>query len=426
MPALCYPIPMAQSIEKQLNAITEKTEEVLPLADLKSKLKKYVKSKKPLNVKFGVDPTSPDLHLGHAVALKKLRQMQDAGHTVTLIIGDFTALIGDPSGKKATRPQLSVDEVADNAKTYTDQAFKILNKKKTQIKFNSHWLRVLNFTDVIKLSAKFTVARLLERDDFSDRYKKEQPISLHEFLYPVMQAYDSVMINSDIELGGTDQKFNMLAGRDLQEKEGQEAQVVITIPILEGIDGVQKMSKSLGNHIGLTEPPNEMFGKVMSIPDDLLIPYFKLTTNYSEKQVKEIEQGLKKGKLHPGETKRKLAREIITIYYNAKKAQAAEDEFDRIHIDKQLPSKIEIVEIYEDKTTSKKYWIVKLLVKMGLASSNGEARRFIEGGAVKLNKALIDDVNAEVTIRNESILQVGKRKCKKIKLKSKIKYKRNL
>lgn len=408
---------MSHSFDKHIKEIIEKTEEVLPESDLKKKIKKSVENKSPLNVKFGVDPTSPDLHLGHAVALRKLRQIQDDGHTVTLIIGDFTALIGDPSGKKTTRPQLSVDEVAENAKTYTDQAFKILDKKKTIIRFNSNWLRVLNFADLIKLSAKFTVARLLERDDFSKRYKNEQPISLHEFLYPVMQAYDSVVIRSDIELGGTDQKFNMLAGRDLQEKEGQEPQVVITVPILEGLDGIQKMSKSLGNHIGLTDHPKEMFGKIMSIPDELMISYFTLATDKHEKEVKEIEQELKSGKLHPGETKRMLAKEIIALYHDKKQARMAEQEFDRIFKEKEMPSEMPEVEIENGDLTKGKIWIVKLLCKAGLVNSNGGARRFIQGNAVKINGKLIDDENAEIEVKDDDILQVGKRKFAKLSLK---------
>jgi tyrosyl-tRNA synthetase len=324
-------------------------------------------------------------------------------------------LIGDPSGKKTTRPHLSVDEVAQHAETYTEQAFKILDKNRTTIRFNSNWLRVLNFADIIKLAAKFTVARILERDDFSERYQKNQPILLHEFLYPVMQAYDSVVIKSDIELGGTDQKFNMLAGRDLQEKNDQEAQVVISVPILEGVDGVQKMSKSLGNHIGLTDSASEMFGKVMSIPDTLMISYFKLATNLSGEKVNEIEEGLKSGKLHPGETKRMLAKEIITLYHSKKEAEEAEAEFDRVFKEREMPTDIPVIKIGEDRLEdSNKIWIVKLLTETGLTSSNGEARRFIQGNAVKLNGKLIDNVNAEIEVKEDDILQVGKRKFVKI------------
>jgi len=396
-----------ESPSKQLEVITANTEEVLPLGDLKEKLTEG----KPLNVKFGVDPTAPDLHLGHAVPLNKLRELQDLGHTVTLIIGDFTARIGDPSGRKATRPELKPEEIKQNAKTYTDQAFKILDKSKTKVVFNSDWLGKLDFVDVLHLTGRFTVARLLERDDFSKRYKENRPIGLHEFLYPVMQAYDSVEIKADIEIGGTDQTFNMLSGRELQEKTGESAQVVITVPILEGTDGVQKMSKSLGNHIGLTEPPAEIFGKIMSIPDGLMIRYFKLATTYSEEKIKEIEKGLKSGNLHPGETKRELAKEIISTYYSQKEAESAEAEFDRVFKSKEMPT-----EIPEVKVSAPKIWIVKLLTETGLASSNGEARRAIEGGAVKLNGKSVTDKDSEIEIRTGDVLQLGKRKFAKILL----------
>lgn len=401
-----------EAVDKQLSAITSETEEVLPLEDLKKKITEAVAKSKPLNVKFGVDPTAPDLHLGHAVPLNKLRQFQDLGHKVTLIIGDFTARIGDPSGRKATRPHLSEDEIKHNAKTYTDQAFKILDKAKTKVVFNGSWLEKLNFADVLQLAGKFTVARLLERDDFSKRYKENQPIGLHEFFYPVMQAYDSVKIVSDIEVGGTDQTFNMLSGRELQEKMGQSAQVVITVPILEGTDGVQKMSKSLGNHIGLTEAPNEIFGKVMSIPDSLMIRYFKLATNYPKDKIAEIEAGLKSNKLHPGEIKRMLAKEIVSIYYSEKDAEAAETEFNRIFRAKETPT-----EIPEFKISSNKTWIVKLLTETGLAASNGEARRAIDGGAVKINGRPITDKNAEIDVKTGDIVQIGKRKFTKLVLK---------
>ncbi|RJQ31360.1 MAG: tyrosine--tRNA ligase [Actinobacteria bacterium] len=400
---------MEKDLKAQQRAITQRTVEVLPLPELKRKIEKAVKANKPLNVKFGVDPTSPDLHLGHAVPLNKLRQLQDLGHMVTLIIGDFTARIGDPSGKSATRPQLSEGEIRKHAQTYTQQAFKILDKDQTKVVYNSSWLSRLNFNDLIKMAAKFTVARLMERDDFSKRFKENTPIGLHEFLYPVMQAYDSVVIKSDIELGGTDQIFNMLAGRDLQEKDGQEAQVVLTVPLLVGTDGTQKMSKSLGNHVGLTEPPKEMFGKIMSIPDSLMIDYFKLCTRLTDEEITKIEKGLKSGKLHPGEEKRSLAKHIISIYYDRKQADTAEAEFDKVFKEQQVPS-----DITEVKVSSNKMWVVKLLVETGLASSNGEARRAIQGNSVKLNSKPLDDVNAEIDIKSGDVLQVGKRKFVKI------------
>lgn len=402
-----------ETIDKQLGTITSETEEVLPLSGLKEKLAKDTL----LNVKFGVDPTAPDLHLGHAVPLNKLRQFQDLGHKVTLIIGDFTARIGDPSGRKATRPQLSAAEIKKNAKTYTDQAFKILDKAKTKVVFNSDWLEKLNFAGVLQLAGKFTVARLLERDDFSKRYQDNLPIGLHEFLYPVMQAYDSVQIKADIEVGGTDQKFNMLAGRELQEKYGQEPQVVITMPLLEGIDGVQKMSKSLGNHVGLTEPPAEIFGKVMSIPDSLMIKYFKLTTRISAEDVKYIENGLKKGQFDPAQTKRKLARAIVKIYYSDEEAVAAQEHFDRVFKEQKAPSKIPSADIKISELKNGRIWAVKLFKLSALVKSHGEGRRLIEQKGAYINDNVILDPNEDIKISTGDILRAGRRKFAKIKLK---------
>lgn len=402
-----------EPVAKQLKIITADAEEVLPLDGLKRKLTKST----PLNVKFGVDPTAPDLHLGHAVPLNKLRKFQDLGHKVTLIIGDFTARIGDPSGRKATRPQLKAEEIKKNAKTYTDQAFKILNRAKTEVVFNSNWLEKLNFADVLQLAGKFTVARLLERDDFSKRYQENLPIGLHEFLYPVMQAYDSVEIKADIELGGTDQKFNMLAGRELQEKYGQEPQVVITMPLLEGIDGVQKMSKSLGNHIGLTEPPAEIFGKVMSIPDSLMIKYFRLATRIPTKDIEFIEKGLKKGEFDPAQTKRKLARAIIKIYYSDKEASAAQEHFDRVFKEQKVPSKIPLVNIKKSEIKNSQIWPVKLLRLAGFVQSHGEGRRLIEQKGAYLNDNVIINPDEDIKISSGDILRAGRRKFAKIKLK---------
>lgn len=410
---------MKQKVEEQIETICTRTVEVLPEDDLRAKFKQSLENNQPLVIKFGVDPTAPDLHLGHTIALNKLRTFQDLGHQVILLIGDYTAKIGDPSERIATRPQLKEEEIKENAKTYTDQAFKILDKEKITIKYNSNWFSKMIFEDVLKLAAKFTVARLIERDDFSERFKKNIPISLHEFIYPVMQAYDSVILKSDVEIGGTDQKFNMLAGRDLQEKFDQKPQVVITLPILEGIDGVKKMSKSLGNQIGLTEPPGEMFGKIMSIPDELMVKYFQLVTKVDKKEVKEIEKGLKADKLHPAEVKRRLGREIVSQYYDEEAAKNAEKAFDAKHkpevrdrlSDEQKVEIFHVEEVLVDEKeiTDGKVWIIKLLRWASVADSNNKARRLIEQRAVRLRGKLIDNPELEVDIIGEPILKVGKK-----------------
>lgn len=396
--------------EEQLKIILDGLEEALPLEELKAKLEKAVSENRPLLVKYGVDPTSPDLHIGHAVPLRKLREFQELGHTVVLLIGDFTAQIGDPSLKSVTRPQLTEDEVEQNAATYTSQAFKILDQKKTVVDYNRRWFSDMTFKEVIKLTSKFTVARLLERDDFAKRYHENSPIALHEFLYPVMQGYDSVMLRSDIEIGGTDQTFNMLAGRDLQRLFGQEAQVVLTLPILEGTDGVQKMSKSLANHIGLTDDPVDMFGKVMSIPDSIMIKYFRLATSLSAGEVGEIERRLKDGTLHPALAKRRLASIIVSAYHGEEAATAAENEFDAVFKMGETPSDIEEVLIDESLLAGSKIWIVKLITHLGFASSNGEARRLIEQGGVSLSGEVISSFDAEINIKDGDILRVGKRR----------------
>ena len=406
-----------EDLKKQLEIITSGSEEILPLEDLKQKLSQAIDKDKGLNVKFGVDPTAPDLHLGHAVPLNKLRQFQDLGHNVTLIIGNFTARIGDPSGRKATRPHLSTDDIKKNAKTYTDQAFKILDKSKTKVVFNGDWLKKINFADVLDLTGKFTVARLLERDDFSKRYKKNAPIGLHEFLYPVMQAYDSVEIKADIELGGTDQKFNMLAGRELQERYEQKPQVVITVPILEGIDGVQKMSKSLNNHIGLTQPPEEIFGKVMSIPDELMVRYFKLATRIPPTEIETIKKSLKSEKADPAKTKRQLARKIIEIYYSEKEAEAAQEHFDRVFKEKKAPSDIPEVNISKNELKDGQIWPVKLLKLSGLVESNGEGRRLIEQSGAYINDIVIKDPENDISVKSGDVMRAGRRKFAKITLK---------
>ena len=382
---------------------------LIPLEDMKKKLERN----KPLNIKLGVDPTSPDLHIGHAVPLRKLRQFQDLGHNVTLIIGDGTALIGDPSGRDTTRPQLTREKIEENARTYMDQAMKILDPEKTTVRHNSEWIFDLDMAGLLGLLSNFTVARILERDDFSKRYHNQLPIALHEFIYPVMQAYDSVMIEADVELGGNDQLFNLLAGRELMEKKGMEPQVCLTLPLLEGTDGVKKMSKSYGNYIGLTDEPAQQFGKVMSIPDELMLKYFRLATQLPVSEVDQIEADYKAGKLDPNQLKRRLGREIVAAYYDEQAAQEAEAAFDRQFKEHQVPEDIETfeVELVEDPENGGVY-LPKLLADVKLASSNGEGRRLIDGGGVKVDGKAVPAKTYHVPADKlrGAVLQVGKRK----------------
>lgn len=398
--------------EEQLRVIGSGAANIVPESALLEKLKKG----KTLNVKLGVDPTAPDIHLGHAVPLRKLRTFQDLGHQVTLIIGDGTARIGDPSGRNSTRPQLTGDEIMTNAQTYVDQAFKILDPQKTTLRYNSEWLLSLNMEELLKLTSNFTVARILERDDFQKRYTGNQPISLHEFLYPVMQAYDSVVIDADVEIGGTDQLFNLLAGRELMEKTGMEPQVCLTLPLLEGTDGVQKMSKSYGNYIGLTDEPADMFGKVMSIPDELMIKYYRLASTESIDAIDALEAGLADGSLHPNEVKRALGRNIVAAYYDEAAAQSAEEKFDLVFKQHEMPE--DIPEYQADLTPNDEglVYLAKLLADSGLAASAGEARRLIDGGGVKIDGAAVEakEYNLAPERLQGAVLQVGKRKYIKL------------
>ena len=398
--------------EEQMHIIKSGTAQIVPESALLEKLKQG----KTLNVKLGVDPTAPDIHLGHAVPLRKLRTFQDLGHRVTLIIGDGTALIGDPSGRNSTRPQLTSEQVKANAQTYVDQAYQILDPEKTTLKYNSEWLLSLDMEGLLSLASNFTVARILERDDFHNRYTSNQPISLHEFLYPVMQAYDSVVIDSDVEIGGTDQLFNLLAGRELMEKKGMEPQVCLTLPLLEGTDGVQKMSKSYGNYIGLTDESADMFGKVMSIPDELMVKYYRLASTCSVEEVDEIERGLSADELHPNKVKRALARNIVAAYYDEEAARAAEDQFDKVFKQHEMPD--DIPEFEADLTPNDEglVYLAKLLADAGLASSAGEARRLIDGGGVKIDGEAVaaKSYNVEPGRLEGAVLQVGKRKYAKL------------
>ena len=391
-----------------MHIIKSGTDTVVPESLLLEKLKRGGE----LNIKLGVDPTAPDIHLGHAVPLHKLRQFQDLGHRVTLIIGDGTALIGDPSGRNSTRPQLTREQIAANAQTYVDQAFKILNPEKTTLCYNSEWILDLDMEKLLKLLSNFTVARILERDDFHKRYTGGLPIALHEFLYPVMQAYDSVVIKADVEIGGADQLFNLLAGRELMEKLGMEPQVALTLPLLEGTDGVQKMSKSYGNYIGLTDEPNDMFGKVMSIPDELMVKYYRLASTVSVSEIDEIERGLAADELHPNKVKRSLARNVVAAYYDEDAASAAEADFDLKFKEHGFPEDAPTFEADLTPNDEGKVYFAKLLVDAGTAQTVSEARRLIDGGAVKVNGETLaaKEYNVDPSFVEGAEVQVGKKK----------------
>lgn len=400
------------STSEQMKVISSGAAGIVPEEFLIKKLDKG----QPLNIKLGVDPTAPDIHLGHAVPLRKLAQFQELGHNVILIIGDGTALIGDPSGRNSTRPQLTVEQIKDNAQTYIDQAFKVLDKEKTKIRYNSEWLFKIDMKKLLELTSNFTVARILERDDFSNRYHSNKPISLHEFLYPVMQAYDSVMIDADVELGGTDQLFNLLAGRELMEKMKVEPQVCLTLPLLEGTDGVQKMSKSYGNYVGVNESAADQFGKLMSIPDELMSKYMRLASNYPIEQIEEIEAKLADGSLHPNVAKRNLAKNICEIYHGKEEADLAEERFDKIHKSKEVPDDIPEFKTVLETNEQGQVYLAKLLVDAKMANSAGEARRLIDGGGVKINQKPLPakSYNVEPDLLKDSVIQVGKRKFVKI------------
>jgi len=398
-------------MNKDFEIIKRGTVEIIEEEELKEKLKR-----KNLIVKAGFDPTAPDLHLGHTVLLWKLRDFQDLGHTVYFVVGDFTAKIGDPSGRNKVRPPLSEEEVRKNAQTYTKQAFKILDPEKTVVVFNSSWLSKLGTEGLIKLCGKYTVARMLERDDFKKRFENNIPIYIHEFIYPLLQGYDSVAIKADVELGGTDQKFNLLVGRDLQREFGQEPQVCITMPILEGLDGIRKMSKSYKNYIGILEPPEVQFGKVMSIPDELMWKYFNLVTRVPEEKIRELKEGVEKGIYHPMEVKKFLARTIVSMFHSEKDALEAQKYFEKVFSKKELPENIPEITVSLDMVGGKKEVSLAYLIKLiGFAPSTSEARRIIRGGGVKINGEKISDEKYVVDLsKGEFILQVGKKKFGKI------------
>jgi len=402
------------TVEEQVNILRRKTAEIVSEDDLREKLEQASRARRPLRVKLGLDPSAPDIHLGHAVVLRKLRECQDLGHEVILVVGDFTGRIGDPTGKSETRLQLSAEEVARNARTYQDQAYKILDPARTRIAFNGEWLSKLMFEDVIRLASKYTVARMLERDEFNERFREERPIYIHEFFYPFMQAYDSVALRADVELGGTDQKFNILFGRMLQREYGEEPQVAMLMPLLVGTDGVKKMSKSVGNYIGVAEPPSEMYGKTMSISDDVMMAFYELATTLPDDEIETIREGLASGRLHPRDAKRRLAREIVALYHGQEAATAAEEEFDAVFRKGDLPESVPEVAISGADLVDSRMWCPRLLVAAGLADSTSEARRLIDQGAVRVGDERVTDPQARVDVRSGMVLRVGKRRFARI------------
>lgn len=405
---------MMKSVEEQLDYLKKGCVDIIQEEELKAKLARSLKEAKPLRVKVGFDPTAPDIHLGHTVLLRKMKHFQDVGHDVIFLIGDFTGLIGDPSGRSTTRPPMTREEILKNAETYKIQIFKILDQEKTIIDFNSRWLEKLTSFDIINLTAKYTVARILERDDFSNRLKAGLPISTHELLYPFMQAYDSVALEADVELGGTDQKFNLLVGRDIQRGFGQEPQVIMTMPLLEGLDGVEKMSKSLNNYVGITEPPGEIFGKIMSISDPLMFRYYELLTDESLSQIEKWKRDIKEEKLNPKDLKSRLARLLVSDFCGKKEAEKAAQEFDRIFRKKEIPSEIEEIEVQAQGIL-----LIDLLANQDIFPSRAEAKRMMRQGGVYLDGQRIEDITYKLDLRKKSeyILKIGKRKFYKIKPK---------
>ncbi len=394
------------TIDEQIAFLMKGAVDVIREEDLRKKLERSAKTGKPLRVKLGADPTAPDIHIGHTVVIRKLKAFQDLGHTAIFLIGDFTGMIGDPSGKNTTRPPLSREEINANAETYKKQIFKILDPEKTEIRFNSEWMDAFGAADFIKLTSRVTVKQILERDDFTKRLNEEKPIALHELLYPLVQGYDSVALNADVELGGTDQKFNLLMGRNLQREYGQEPQIILTTPLLEGLDGVNKMSKSLNNYIGIDENPGDMFGKVMSISDDLMWKYYDLLTDSTPTEI----EAMKNGDENPRNLKVNLAKLVIKDFHSAEVANRAEEDFIARFVKKEIPDKIE-----EKTVAAGTYKLIDLLVNTNLATSKGEAKRLIEQGGVKINGEKASNVNAEIELSDEILIQVGKRKFLRVK-----------
>lgn len=401
------------SVSEQMEILKRGAVEILLEKELLEKLEKSEKTGVPLRVKAGFDPTAPDLHLGHTVLLHKLRQFQQLGHEVFFLIGDFTGMIGDPTGKSETRKALTREDVLRNAETYKEQVFKVLDPEKTRVVFNSEWLSSLKATDLIGLAAKYTVARMLEREDFHNRFSNQMPISIHEFLYPLIQGYDSVALKADVELGGTDQKFNLLVGRELQREWGQPPQTVITMPLLEGLDGVNKMSKSLGNYIGINEPPDEIFGKIMSISDDLMLRYYELLSDTTLQELQKLKEGIKSGSVHPMEAKKALGRELVARYHGEAASVTAEENFIKRFRDNQVPEEMETLVI---SVENGKMLLCKVLTEAGLVKSNSEGRRSIVQGGVKVDSVKVADENHELKAGVSYVIQVGKRRFAKVTL----------
>lgn len=407
---------LKMDLSEEMKLIKRGTKEIITEEELEKKLINSKKTKKPLVIKQGFDPSAPDIHLGHTVGLRKLRHFQDLGHDVYFLIGDFTGMIGDPSGRSATRKQLTPEEVQKNAETYKEQVFKILDPEKTIVEFNSHWLGKLSFVEVIKLCSKYTVARMLERDDFANRFREQKPIGIHEFLYPLMQAYDSIALRADVELGGTDQKFNLLVGRDMQREYGQEPQVIITLPLIEGTDGVEKMSKSLGNYIGINENSYDMYGKVMSIPDKLMLTYFEVLTDIAYPDLVKIEQDLKEETVSPLIIKKRLAKEIVKNYHGYSEANEAEQNFQKVFQERKIPENIENVLLPKNIFKDNKLWIVRLIRQTKLLNSTGEILRIIEQGGIRINNKKVRQTDIDIEIKDGDILRIGKLHFYRIKI----------
>lgn len=388
-----------------MDLIKRGTVEVLPEDELVKKIERSIKLQKALIIKQGFDPTAPDIHLGHTVGIRKLKHFQDLGHQVVVIIGDYTAMVGDPSEKNSTRPRLSHQQVMEHAKTYQDQFFKILDKTKTKVRFNGDWFKEMSFEQVMNLAGKFTVARMLERDDFSNRYSTQQPISIHEFFYPLMQGYDSVIIKADVELGATEQKFNLVIGRTIQKEYEQEPQVILTLPVLEGLDGKQRMSKSLGNYIGIDEPANEIYGKTMSIPDEVIYRYFELITDVDARELQDIKQQLADAAVNPRDIKKYLGRTLVRMYHGENHVDIAEKAFENLFVKKDIPDEMPEIKIEQDSLR-----IDDLMIFTKTAESKGAARRLVQGGGVSVDGEKINDPFAEIKLDGEKVLKVGKRK----------------
>jgi tyrosyl-tRNA synthetase len=407
------PITSDSPLDAQLDYLAKGAVDLIDRKDLRAKLERARQTSRPLVVKVGFDPTAPDLHLGHTVVIRKMKHFQQLGHRVVFVIGDFTGMIGDPTGKKATRPALSREEIEKNAETYRRQVFKILDKEKTDVRFNAEWLSPLGAEGMVRLAAKYTLARILERDDFRKRFEAHQPIALHELLYPLAQGYDSVALKADVEMGGTDQLFNLLVGRDLMREYGLEPQVVLTTPLLEGLDGVEKMSKSLGNYIGITEEPGSIFGKIMSISDELMWKYYTLLTDLTPAEISSRRAQVASGSYHPMEAKRELAKLIIADFHNREAAEAAEQEFRRVFSERQAPTEIEEVTL---SASSEPLLVTRAIAGAGLAPSNAEARRLVSQGGVQLDDVRVEDPKATIdaSAGKSYLLKVGKRRFAKV------------